>query len=330
MSTVVVLLIGAAAGVVLSALASGIETGSYCLNRVRLRVRADQGQPAARRLATLVKRQEDVILTTLLGTTLADYICTACITALLMDAMVTPGHAQFWTVLLVTPLLLVFGGMIPKDWFRREADRLMYALALPLVWGVRAARATGFLWLMRRLTRALAARIHPSRPSDEAHTLPRASVLRLLHEGAALGGLSRFQRDLIDRVMNLSNLRVAGVMIPRPRVAAVSQHIRREDFLRVARMAHFSRMPVYRGDPRNVVGIVSVFDVLSDRQVRPVVEYVRPHLGLPAHTSVAAALLTLQRRRETMAVVEDRGGQCIGILTLKDLVEEIVGDLEAW
>lgn len=325
----ILLLVGAAVGVALSAFVSAVETGSYCLNRVRLRVRADQNQPAARRLAALLERQEDVVLMALLGNTLADYACTACITALFIGGAMSASRAEFWAVLLVTPLLLVFGGIIPKDWFRREADRLMYPLALPLAWGVRLAQATGFLWLMRRVTRALAGRIYPH-AREATDLLPRANMLRLLHEGAVLGGLSRFQRDLIDRVMNLSNLRVAGVMIPRPRVAAVPHDVTREDFLRIVRMAHFSRMPVYRGDPRHVVGIVNVFDVLTDQDARPIIEHVRPHLGLPPHASVAATLLTLQKRRETMAVVEDRTGHCLGVLTLKDLAEEIVGDLEVW
>ncbi len=329
MTTALLLAGGALLAVILSAFVAGVETGSYCLNRVRLRVRADQNQPAARRLAALLERREDLVLTALLGTILADYFCTACVTALLLGAQLRPGHAEFWAVLLVTPVLLVFGGILPKDWFRREADRLMYRLAPVLEWCVRLARVTGFLWLIRRITRSVARRFLPAGVRDH-DLLPRANVLRLLHEGAALGGLSPFQRDLIDRVLNLSNLRVTSVMIPRPRVAAVPYDITREDFLRVARMAHLSRMPVYRGDPRHVIGIINVYDVLTDEDRRPVLEHVRPHLALPGHASAAATLLTLQKRRETMAIVEDRSGHCLGILTLKDLVEEIVGDLEVW
>ena len=324
------LLAGAVAGVLLSGFVSALETGSYCLNRVRLRVRSDRGEPAARRLAALLERQEDVVLMALLGNTLADYVATACVTALLIGALLTEGQAELWATVIVTPFLLVFGGIIPKDWFRRECDRLMYPLTLPMVVCVRLARATGFLWLMRQLTRALVHRIHPAGGDEEAALLPRANIVRLLHEGAALGGLTRFQRDLIDRVMRLSDVRVSSVMIPRPRVAAVWEAIDREDFLRIARMAHFSRLPVYHGDPRRMVGVVYVYDVLTDRESRPFAEHMRPPFVLAEHVSVAAALLRMQRARETMAIVQDRAGNCVGILTLKDLVEEIVGDLEVW
>jgi len=130
--------------------------------------------------------------------------------------------------------------------------------------------------------------------------------------------------------LNLSAVRAADVMIPRDRVAMVPLEIGRDDFLRVARMAHFSRLPVYRGDSRQVVGIVNVYDVLTDREDRPVAAHVRVPVTFVEGTSVAAALLELQGSRETMAMVEDGEGRCVGLLTLKDLVEEIVGDLEAW
>ena len=73
-----------------------------------------------------------------------------------------------------------------------------------------------------------------------------------------------------------------------------------------------------------------MYDVLTDQESQPVAQHARPPLMLPMHTRVSAALLQLQQARQTMAIVQDRAGHCVGILTVKDLVEEIVGDLEAW
>ncbi|MEW6251560.1 MAG: CNNM domain-containing protein [Planctomycetota bacterium] len=328
--TVALLVLGALAGVLLSGAVSAVETGSYVLNRVRLRVRAAREEPGARRLATLMERPDDIILMALLGNTLADYVCTVCVASLLLYAAVSGSTVELWTTLITTPLLLVLGGIIPKDWFRREADRWMYVLALPVEIAVRLARLTGFLWLMRKVNRWLVARLEPGDGERDGSLMPRARVLRLLHEGAAAGGLTEFQRDVIERVMRLSEVRVANVMIPRARMAAVPRDIPRDDFLRIVRMAHFSRLPVYQGDARHVVGVVYAFDVLTDPQPRPIADYLRQPLVLREHEGVSAALLRLQQAREAMAIVADRIGQCVGILTLKDLVEEIVGDLEVW
>jgi CBS domain containing-hemolysin-like protein len=185
--------------------------------------------------------------------------------------------------------------------------------------------------VLRAVTKRLNRWIDPRHGADEeAERLPRTRMLRMLEEGAASGGLSRVQRDLISRVMNASQVRVASVMIARARAATVPIDLPREEFLRIARMAHFSRLPVWRGDPRRMVGFVSVFNVLTDEQKQPIATHIEQVAVLAPSDRVPAALLKMQQARAPLAIVEDRPGQCVGILTIKDLVEEIVGELEAW
>ncbi|MFO0837320.1 MAG: CNNM domain-containing protein [Phycisphaerae bacterium] len=316
-------------GIATSALVSGSETGLFGLNRVRLRVFSEQGRRAAQRLASLVDRQDDVLITLLLLNTVADYIATASLAEWLQSSSFSAGLTELYTVLILTPLMLVFGGIIPKDWFQREGDRLMYPLALPLAILVRGARATGLVWLLRNITGLVMRRFDPlALARGEIH--PRSHALQLIEEGAVRGGLSAMQRDIIDRIVNLAQVRCGGVMIPLARAAHVPVSISRDDFLRIARMAHFSRLPVHDGDPRRVIGVVNVYDVLTDEQHQPISTHMRPAVRLSAGDSVPVALLRLQQARQAMAAVTDRAGNCVGILTLKDLVEEIVGELEVW
>jgi putative hemolysin len=253
-----------------------------------------------------------------------------CVTALLLQSAAARNLAEVYATAVLTPLILVFCGVIPKDWFQRRADQLMYPLALPLTGCRRVVRWTGLIWVLSRLTDHLTRWIDSSGVAAETDLLPRARIRRLLSEGAVSGGLSAFQRDTLERVMNISRVRLANIMIPRRRAAIVPIDIPRDELLRIARMAHFSRLPVYRDDPRRIVGIVNVYDVLTDEQEKPIAEYVRPVTALPATDTVPAALLKLQRAREVMGIVTDRAGSCLGLFTMKDLVEEIVGDLEAW
>lgn len=328
--TVAGLLLGVLIAVALSAFFSGMETGIYCLNRVRLRVRAEQNEPRARRLAALLEKPEELVITALLGTNVADYLATVCLTALLLRLLQNPSLAEIYATAVLTPVILVFGGVIPKDWFRRESDRLMYLLALPLLWCRRLARATGLVWALGLLTRRLVRRIDPLRPGLEAELLPRARIRLLLSEGAASGGLSAFQRETLERVLNISQVRLTKVMVPRQRAVIVPVTISREDLLRVARMAHFSRLPTYRDDPRKIIGIVNVYHVLTDDRPRPIAEYVQEVTRLRATETVPAALRKMQQARQVMAIVVDEADNCLGLLTIKDLVEEIVGELEAW
>ena len=140
----------------------------------------------------------------------------------------------------------------------------------------------------------------------------------------------KVEKDMLERVMNLSRVRLSNVMVPRRRAAIVPIDIPRADLLRIARMAHFSRLPVYRDDPRRIVGIVNVYHVLTDEQERPIAEYVSETTSLRASETVPGALVKMQQARQVMAIVVDRAGNCLGLFTIKDLVEEIVGDLEAW
>ena len=324
------LAIAALLALVLSAFFSGTETGIYCLNHLRLSVRTSQNDARARRLAALMRRPQDLVITTLLGTNVADYLATVCVTALLLHLAVAEKLAELHATAIMTPLVLVIGGVMPKDWFRRESDRLMYPLALPLAWCRQAARWTGLLWLLGGLTRGLIRRIDPLRAEVDEELLPRARMRRLLSEGAVSGGLSAFQRDTLERVMNISRVHVADIMVPRRRAAVVREDIPREDLLRIARMAHFSRLPVYRRDPRRMIGVVNVYHVLTDDVARPIAGYVQEAVFVPATMSVPAALLKMQQARQVMAIVTDREGNCVGLFTMKDLVEEIVGELAAW
>jgi len=326
----VLLLAAAPAAILLSFLCSGMETGVYSLSRLHLSVAADRDLPGARRLSRLMRRPEDLLITILLGTNAADYLATAAVAALLLRTAVPHQLVELYATLLVTPVILVFGGVLPKNWFRQEADRLMYVLAFPLSVAVRLARGVGLIWLLRAVARAVLRLIQAQGP-PEAALLPRARTMRLLQEGAIRGGLSDIQRDLIDRVMRISRTRVSSVMIPLERTARVPADIGRDDFLRVARMAHFSRLPVYGDhDSRRIVGIVSVFDVLTDRDQRPIRAHLREPYRLTPTTTVSGALVRMQRARQAMAIVQTRAGDCLGILTIKDLVEEIIGDLEVW
>ncbi|MBI5865655.1 MAG: DUF21 domain-containing protein [Planctomycetes bacterium] len=325
------LLAAAALGVLASSFVSAVETGSYVLNRVRLRVLSEQGNARARALAHVMQRPEDLVVALLLANTLVDFLTSNCVLHLLRRGDASAHRAELFTTLIMTPIILVFGGVIPKDLFQREADRWMYPLAQPIRGAVLLGRWVGIVPLMRVLTRALTRWIDPAQAQSDETGVPRMHVRRLLHEGAARGGLTVFQRDTLDRVLNIAQVRVADVMVPRARAAIISLDIGRADFLRVARMAHFSRMPAHQpGDPRRIVGIINVHDVIADLETRPIREYAQPALCVQDGETVPAAMLKLQNSRQVMGVAVDGAGNCVGLFTMKDLVEEIVGGLEVW
>lgn len=326
----ILLLAGVFVGLLLTAYFSGSETGVYCLNPIRVMVEAERDVPGARRLAHIIRRQDETVIGTLIGANVADYIVTVCVAALVLRAADSPHQAELYTTAIVTPLVLVFGNVLPKDYARRYSQQVMRWTAPPLLALNRVLRWSGVIWLVRHGTSALMQRLDPDRVRDSEHVFTRARMLSMLREGAVGGGLSLYQQDLIDRIMSLSKVTIGTVMIPHERAATISIDMPREDFLRIARMAHFARYPVWDGHPRRVVGAVAVIDMITDPGQQPIRSHVRQAVHLPESLSVTGALLRLQESRQPMAVVVNRAGDAVGILTVKDLVEEIVGDLDVW
>ena len=116
-------------------------------------------------------------------------------------------------------------------------------------------------------------------------------------------------------------------MIPRNRVSALSAETSRKAFVRIARKTPHALLPVYETNPRRIAGTVSVDGLLQDENWRRVGERIQRHVVLRPHETVAAALTQLQRARVPMAIVTDGTGQMLGIVTLKDLLGEVLGDL---
>ena len=316
--------------VILSALYSGIETGVYCLDPIKLRLRGERGPRLSRWLATMLVRRERLLVVLLIGNNVANYGSTAAAAILLAQTM-SPNRAELLTVLLVTPVLFVVGEMVPKNLFQRFADRLVYRW----LWLLRSSQilftAVGLVPTIGWLT-DLIVRIG-RRGTHSADVLgAREQLHAFLRETATAGVLSGYQSQIARNVLNVSSVTTGDVMTPLRRVQMVPHDATARQFHRLAGQSRFSRWPVYRRGHRNqIVGVVNVDEVLlakperwdlPDRWLEP--------LTLTSDVGVLEALLRLQRARRAMAIVVDERNRAVGIVTLKDLVEEIVGDLVAW
>lgn len=313
-----------------SAFYSGTEMGLYSLNRLRLRVQAGKNDPPqARVLLGLHDNRQETVLAILLGNNLANYLLTTTASLVFIGlAGLRPDRAEFYTAALLSPVIFVFGDVVPKNWFQFETERLMNRSSRLLWVTVEVFRWTGVLWLLRQMTR-LGARLAGHDASDDWRE-PRGEIVGLVQEVAAHGVLSDEQADIFQRVMDLSTVRVGAIMVPRQRVAAVTAGTDRGGLERLVRAHDYSRMPVLAADGRKVLGVVNVFDVLADDSAGTVDKWMYPALTVQASDSAALALVRLQRNKAAMAVVTDPRRGFVGVITLKDVVEEILGPLPAW
>ncbi len=310
-------------GVFLAAFYAGAETGTYSLNRMRLRLRAEQGQASAVTLRNLLLRPETVIATTLVGHNLAVWFATSFTT--MGFSRWWPGQAEALTSLTLSPVLFVLAEVVPKELFRRQADVLAYESARTLRWSQRAFALPVFV--LRQLALALG-RLFGSKTRETEQVFSRVRLVSSLGEGRAVGVLTAFQSEMAHNIVNLHQQELREVMVPLEDVAMLSNTRTRAEAQELAKQRGFFRYPVYRGEQHNIVGVVNILDLfLDDKPGLTIRNYVREVPKVPVNAGLDQALTLIRAQRQPLAAVVDSHDRALGIVTAKDLLEEITGEL---
>jgi putative hemolysin len=169
----------------------------------------------------------------------------------------------------------------------------------------------------------------PASGVELAHSIEELSLL--IEDTEQAGVLARAQAELVQRVFRLSGKRVRDCMVPRDKMATLELHSPPDQVLEAVRRAAHTRMPVYEGEVDNVVGIVNTKDLFYLFSLKGVVvleDALYPPLFLRPDEEVANAFQLFRKARRPMALVRDAGGKVLGLITLEDVLEEIVGDIE--
>jgi len=317
-----------AVGLAGSAVYSGLETGIYSINRVRLQILHHKRVKAAGILHRLVQHPQMLLSTLLIGNNVTNYMGTAAMTVILQQWGLSDLKVIIVIVLLITPALLIFGEVLPKDLFTAYSDKWVYRCAWFLDLSQKLFFWIGLLPLIQALS-GLSARVlgvhHRSTPFH-----PRRQVEMLVKEGVGHGLLSDEQSAIVERVLELSTRHADDEMVPWGKTLKVYADDAPRVMWDLAHRTSHTRFPVIdrKGTLR---GIISVYDVLkhAPNTCPPLESLLTPALTLDAQTPLRTALATLQSEHAALAVIT-RQGQPVGVVTIKDLVEPITGELASW
>lgn len=318
------LIVLAATAVFVAAIASGFETGVYSLSQVRLRYRIQNNDPRAPVVQRLMSNPQRLIAGVLILQNIGLYFATAVMTSFIEH------WGAVWTEVASTVVLALFFFIVvdavPKSVFRRAADTLVYALAKPLRYALYALgpaeiALSGLIALVRRLGRGRGM-------FDPFFTRERLAFY--LRESETQGVLSRYQVELTNNILRGEKATVSRAMVPLDKVAAIPVEAALSEFAALSRQYRFSRYPVYKGGRDTIVGILNIYDCLTPDTCEFAIEkLMRPAAFFAPDVHVTEALRSMRETRQPMGVVADKG-RAIGIVTMKDCMEEIVGELYAW
>jgi CBS domain containing-hemolysin-like protein len=325
-------------GLVGAALCAGGEMGVYSVSRVRLAVRAKRvGWDSADALRAELEHTPRTLAVLLVGYNLFSYANSVGVTSLLSANGYSEAAIVAINVLVIAPVLFVVADTLPKELFRAEADRVMYALAKPLRWFRLLLTVTLVLPLTQAAARVLAGLLGGA--GEEAIAGARERIAMLLKEGAQHGLISETQLSLLDRALALREAEVGDEMVPWDRCAKMEAEWDRFRALDYAAGRGFSRYPCVDGSGR-VCGVVPLMELCLRESASPR-EVMRPVVELAEDLPVREALVRLAEADADLAVVvpsaKDSGVMAqrarrgpLGIVTRKDLVEPLTGELKAF
>ena len=244
------------------------------------------------------------------------------------DDWVSRGVAFIFSFLILTYLSVVLGELVPKSIALQRAERLALWLAVPLDWLGRVTYP--LVWVLQRSANAIA-RLFGVQPAPAGMTMHTEEDIRLIV--AQTEEIEEAEEEMLYKVFDFADKEAHDVMVTRPEVVALSVDLPPQEALAAVIDSPYTRYPVYRGTLDDVIGILHVrdlFGALYDRGIDKVVieEIVRPAHVVPETKDLASLLGDFRRQNQHMAVVVDEYGAMQGIVTLEDLLEEIVGEIE--
>jgi len=303
-----------------SAFFSASETALTGANRVRLKAQQEQGDKSADRALRLTEQYDKTLSTLLIGNNIVNTLL-ASLATIFCARLFSAGGVGIATAA-VTVLVVIFGEVTPKTYAKNHSEafiRVVSPVLLGLV--VLLTPCSGLLHVIQRL-------LVPQKKENPTVTEQELKVL--FDQSVDEGVLEEDRSELLQNALEFDDVCAEDILTPRVRLAAVEIHADRDEIQQVFLQQHFTRLPVYEKDLDHILGVVSqkdFFAAIVTGASCELVDLVQPCLYVPPRKKVAELLDELQHRRLHVAVVTDEYGGTQGIVTLEDILEQLVGEI---
>lgn len=302
----------------MSAVFSGAETAFSSVNKIRLKNYAAQGNKRAEKALKIANSFDNALTAILIGNNIVNILSTS-ISTVLFTELIGPGGVGAATAVM-TVLVLIFGEITPKSYAKSHAESVALVMAEPL-W-ILMKILTPVVFLFRILQNAM-------KPKEEQPTVTEDELKYMIEEIEEQGVLEEQESDLVRSALEFDEITVDEILIPRVNVVAVE---RNEDFNKIKDIfltEMYSRLPVYEKSVDNIIGIItnkSFFRLVNEGK-EDITEIIQNVIHLSDLKLISEALKEMQKNKMHMAVVLDQYGGTKGIITLEDIIEELVGEI---
>jgi len=305
---------------------SGSEIALVNSDKLKLHHKANQGNRGARMVLKLFQTPDVVLGTTLVGTNISTVVLTTIGTMLMIRQFGEAG--DLYAVLLFTPLFLILGEVVPKSVYQQKSDEIAPIIVYPL--RVFSALFYPIVFVFSRVAR-LGARLAGGGKTEQNVFITREQMRMVVEMADRGASVDLFDRARIKRAIRFAETSVGEAMIPVAEMTAINRNRDTRSAIQQVRRRGYNRLPVYTGNISNIVGIVTLttWDLmdpeLADRSIE---DLIKPAYYVSHYQSIDQLLPILRTREDHMAIVVDEFGSAMGMITMEDILEEVVGEID--
>ena len=300
---------------------AGSEIGIISYDKIKIKHKESKGNKLAKFLLLMTKKPESTFSTSLIGNNIAYTSATILATAIIYEY--AKSYTPFIVAIILTPIMVVFGEIIPKMLYRRHANSLMLK-SIPLItfFSVIFFPVNIIFIILSKFLNLL------FKSKSKNVFLTKDELIKVLTISGNIEEFKEYDKKIIKRIFEFGKKTSKDIMIPLISVIALNEN----DDVNIARQifseTNYSRIPVYKDRIDNISGIVFAFDIYNAENANKLVgEITRPVLLIPETLKISNIMLKMQKSRQQMVVVVDEYGGASGIITFEDILEEIVGEI---
>lgn len=307
----------------LSAFFSSAETALSTIGEIKVRSFVEEKRKGALILQKVIDRYSKMLSAVLIGNNIVNIAVSSLVTVLTMEVWGNAYVSVGTGVLTLT--VLIFGEIVPKNAAKIKADTMALIYA-PIIYGLMWV-LTPVIWIVGIFSKAImfCLRIDP----NEKSSITEAELRTYVDASHEDGVIEKEEKTMINNVFDFSDSVARDIMVPRIDMVCVEEHAKYDEVLSIFKQYMYTRIPVYRDEPDNVIGLINVKDfiLVEDKRQFTIEDILRDTYYTYEYKKTADLLMELRKTTYSVAFVLSEYGACVGMVTLEDLLEEIVGEI---